>query len=518
MDVQGTMSSRYLSPFWVFLLFLTLITPAAVPLAHGTTGGKIPGSASKSPEAAQVAYAAAPRHDVQEELGKILPYESVIPFIVILLAIALIPLIREGWWESNLHKGVVSLLCSLPIFVYLVWISPLGGKALVENLHEYYAFITLLVALFTISGGIHLEGDLKATPLINTIFLGTGALLASFISTTGAAMLLIRPLLKTNSERKKKSHVFIFFIFLVANIGGSLLPIGDPPLFLGYLSGVPFFWTLRLWPIWLTEVALLLAIFYIWDNFAYTRERKEDLRRDIVRQTQLKIHGKINFLLILGVLGSVVFFKPHLVNGFTIDLSWMQQPALIFLALISFGIDYRSKQKAHKMGLVQFKTPRENNWFTFSPMAEVGILFMGIFITMTPAICLLRAHGAATGIMSSWQFFWISGVLSSFLDNAPTYATFFALGQSVTEGILATAPHLPVVFTWNGPILEQILLAISVGCVFMGANTYIGNAPNFMVKAICEEGKVKMPGFFSYMLYSCVILLPSFFLIMFIYM
>jgi len=196
----------------------------------------------------------------------------------------------------------------------------------------------------------------------------------------------------------------------------------------------------------------------------------------------------------------------------------MQQPALIFLALISFGIDYRSKQKAHKMGLVQFKTPRENNWFTFSPMAEVGILFMGIFITMTPAICLLRAHGAATGIMSSWQFFWISGVLSSFLDNAPTYATFFALGQSVTEGILATAPHLPVVFTWNGPILEQILLAISVGCVFMGANTYIGNAPNFMVKAICEEGKVKMPGFFSYMLYSCVILLPSFFLIMFIYM
>ena len=253
--------------------------------------------------------AAGAKPDMQEELGKILPYWTVAPFIIILLAIALVPLIHGRWWESNLNKSVVSTLCSLPVLAYLVWMGPLGMEVLADILRDYYAFIILLVALFTISGGIHLEGDLKASPLINTAFLGLGAMLASLIGTTGATMLLIRPLLSTNRERKIKKHVFIFFIFLVANIGGSLLPVGDPPLFLGYLFGVPFFWTLRLWPVWLTEVSLLLIIFYFWDTWAYSKESPADVRRDIKGQTKLKVHGLMNVALILGVLCTVVFLK-----------------------------------------------------------------------------------------------------------------------------------------------------------------------------------------------------------------
>ena len=231
------------------LLFCSSLAPATAAPAISSADPKIASAPAAAPEPAKEAHAPAAKPDVQEELGKLLPYWTVTPFVVILLAIALIPLIHGHWWESNLNKSVVSTLCSLPILAYLVWIGPLGMEVLAEILKDYYGFIILLVALFTISGGIHLEGDLKATPIVNSIFLGVGALLASFIGTTGAAMVLIRPLLNTNRERRYKSHVFIFFIFLVANIGGSLLPVGDPPLFLGYLFGVPFFWTLRLWPL-----------------------------------------------------------------------------------------------------------------------------------------------------------------------------------------------------------------------------------------------------------------------------
>ena len=225
----------------------------------------------------------------------------------------------------------------------------------------------------------------------------------------------------------------------MANIGGSLLPVGDPPLFLGYLFGVPFFWTLRLWPIWLTEVALLLIIFYIWDTWAYSKESPADIRRDIKEQNQLKIHGKSILLLILGVLCSVVFLKDYRGEwDYNINLAWMQQPAMILLALISFVLDHKKKERAHKHGHLQFKSPREHNAFTFYAMIEVAVLFIGIFITMTPAICLLKAHGAETGVTHAWQFFWMSGGLSSFLDNAPTYATYFALGQGVTKGLLAS--------------------------------------------------------------------------------
>jgi Na+/H+ antiporter NhaD/arsenite permease-like protein len=504
---------------WISLIMVGImaLTPRGMVQAAETAVEKAIGSPAGHESGEQQAHAKGARHDIQEELGNLLPYWTVAPFVVILLGIALIPLIHGRWWESNLNKSVVSTLCSLPILGYLIWMGPLGMEVLAEILRDYYAFIVLLVALFTISGGIHLEGNLKASPLVNSAFLSLGALIASFIGTTGAAMLLIRPLLHTNRERKYKNHVFIFFIFMVANIGGSLLPVGDPPLFLGYLFGVPFFWTLRLWPIWLTEVALLLIIFYFWDTRAYSKESQADIRRDIKGQTKLKVHGLVNIVLILGVLFSVVFLKDYQMEQFTVKLAWMQQPAMILLALVSFALDHRKKERAHKHGHLQFKSPREHNAFTFYAMIEVAVLFIGIFITMTPAICLLKAHGAETGVRHAWQFFWMSGILSSFLDNAPTYATYFALGQGVTKGLLASDPGLSVVTTATGSISEQILMAISVGSVFMGANSYIGNAPNFMVKSICEEAKVKMPSFFGYMIYSGAILIPSFLIIMFIY-
>ena len=483
--------------------------PASDPNPQGVSG--------HSAEPAKESHGTEAKHDVQEELGKLLPYWTTAPFIFILLAIALLPLFSSHWWESNLNKGVISTLCALPVLAYLVTLGPLGMEVLAEVLKDYYAFIILLVALFTISGGIYLEGNLKASPIVNTAFLGLGAILASFIGTTGAAMLLIRPLLNTNRERKFKKHIFIFFIFLVANIGGSLLPVGDPPLFLGYLFGVPFFWTLRLWPLWLTEVSILLVIFYLWDTRAYSKESPADIRRDIKAETKLKVHGLINGVLILGVLGSVVLLKDYPYGTYSINLAWMQQPAMILLALVSFVRDHREKEKARKSGHTHFKTPRENNFFTFYPMIEVAVLFIGIFITMIPAICLLKAHGAETGVKHAWQFFWMSGGLSSFLDNAPTYATYFALGQGVTKGLLASGGGFSVIEANTGPISESILMAISAGSVFMGANTYIGNAPNFMVKSICEEAKIKMPSFFGYMAYSIAILIPSFLLIMYIY-
>ena len=478
---------------------------------------KITVAPAPPPEPAKEAHPPAAKHDVQEELGGLLPYWTVVPFVVILLAIALIPLIHGHWWESNLNKSVVSTLCSLPILAYLAWVGPMGMEVLADILKDYYAFIILLVALFTISGGIHLEGDLKATPIVNSAFLGLGAILASLIGTTGASMLLIRPLLSTNRERKIKTHVFIFFIFLVSNIGGSLLPVGDPPLFLGYLFGVPFFWTLRLWPVWLTEVAILLVIFYIWDTRAYSRESAADLRRDAKEQKKLKVHGLVNVILILGVLVSAVLLRDYPTGSYSINLAWMQQPAMILLALTSFVLDHRKKERAHKHGHIQFKSPREHNAFTFYAMIEVAVLFIGIFITMTPAICLLKAHGAETGVKHAWQFFWMSGGLSSFLDNAPTYATYFALGQGVTKGLLASGEGLSLVAANTGPITEQILMAISAGSVFMGANSYIGNAPNFMVKSISEEAKVNMPSFFGYMAYSISILIPTFLLITYVY-
>jgi Na+/H+ antiporter NhaD/arsenite permease-like protein len=338
---------------------------------------------------------------------------------------------------------------------------------------DYASFIVLLTGLYVIAGGVRLRGDLEATTPVNTAFLATGAVLASVIGTTGASMLLIRPLLQTNRERARVTHTVIFFIFLVSNIGGMLTPLGDPPLFLGYLQGVPFTWTLRLWRPWLTMTAGLLALYFAWDSIQHARETKAALRRDRTQVEPLRIQGAVNGLWLAGVVAAVAFLHAP-----------VREVVIVALAGISL-----------------WRTPRQirqANEFTSYPMVEVAVLFLGIFLTMIPALELLHVRGHELGVREPWQFFWASGALSSFLDNAPTYLTFLALAQG--QGLPAEVVGVPHV----------ILAAISVGAVAMGANTYIGNAPNFMVKAIAESARVRMPSFFGYMAYSGAILLPLF--------
>ncbi len=400
------------------------------------------------------------------------PWWSVLPFIGLLLSIATLPLFAPHWWEDNKHKAWVGLAFSIPILLVIVQNDP---ALLFATTGEYIAFIALLGSLFVVSGGIVLDGDLRATPAVNTAFLAVGAILANFIGTTGASMILIRPFLRTNTERKNIAHLPIFFIFMVSNIGGCLTPLGDPPLFLGFLQGVPFTWTLSLWPEWLTMVASLLVVFYCLDTYWWNKETPKAVKSDHAHVEPLRLRGRRNLICLAGIVWAV--FLPEPVRE---------------LVMVAMGyLGYRWTPKDY----------RKKNAFTFLPIAEVAILFAGIFITMVPALVLLRQHGHEFGITQPWQFFWLTGALSSFLDNAPTYLTFVSLGQGLGLG---------------GPILGlpvELLRAISLGAVFMGANTYIGNGPNFMVKAIAEQAKVKMPSFFGYMAYSMTILIPLFLLV-----
>jgi Na+/H+ antiporter NhaD/arsenite permease-like protein len=331
----------------------------------------------------------------------------------------------------------------------------------------------LLSGLYVISGGVLLRGDTEATPSVNAAFLATGAVLASVIGTTGASMLLIRPLLQTNRERTQVAHTVVFFIFVVSNIGGMLTPLGDPPLFLGYLQGVPFAWTFRLWPPWLAMVGTLLLVYFVWDSIVYGREPAGARARDRAEITPLRLRGGVNGLWLLGVVAAVAFLR---------------EPGreVAILALV---------------GLSLWTTPagtRRANGFSAAPMVEVAALFLGIFLTMIPALELLHARGGELGVRQAWQFFWATGALSSLLDNAPTYLIFLALGQGL--GLPAEVVGVP----------HGILAAISAGAVAMGANTYIGNAPNFMVKAVAEAAGVRMPSFLGYMAYSGSVLIPLF--------
>ena len=399
-----------------------------------------------------------------------LPVLSVLPFVVMLLAIALCPLWLPHWWEPNRHKLLLSCVLGLPVVVLYLARSP---HALLTMGEEYVSFIALLAGLYVISGGIRLTGDLEATPVTNTAFLAIGSVLASFLGTTGASMLLVRPLLQTNRERTRVTHTVVFFIFLVSNIGGLLTPLGDPPLFLGYLQGVPFRWTFRLWPQWVVAVLALLLAYFVWDSVLHAREPLAALRRDRMERTPLRLAGGLNGLWLLGVVAAVAFLRAP----------------------------WREAAIAALSGLSLWRTPRairRANGFTAYPILEVAALFFGIFITMIPALEILRARGGELGVREPWQFFWASGILSSFLDNAPTYLTFLALAQGLRLGNdVVGVPH-------------DVLAALSAGSVFMGANSYIGNAPNFMVKSIAEEARVRMPSFFGYMAYSGAILLPLF--------
>ena len=401
------------------------------------------------------------------------PIYTVAPFVAMLLAIAVGPLWVPRWWESNRNKLAVSALLGLPV---LALYSVRRPGALLSMAEEYVAFIVLLAGLFVISGGILLRGDLAATPLTNTVFLALGSILASLVGTTGASMLLIRPILQTNRERTRVRHTVIFFIFLVSNIGGMLTPLGDPPLFLGYLQGVPFTWTFRLWAPWALQVFGLLAIYFVWDTRQYAREPSAALRRDRAQIEPLRLRGALNIVWLGLVVLAVAFLHEP----------W-REAAIAALAAVSLWRTPRAVRRA--------------NGFTARPIVEVAVLFAGIFLTMIPALELLRVRGGELGVREPWQFFWASGILSSFLDNAPTYLTFLALGQGL--GLAREVVDVP----------HAILAAISVGSVSMGANSYIGNAPNFMVKSIAEEQGVQMPSFFGYMLYSGTILLPLFVLV-----
>jgi Na+/H+ antiporter NhaD/arsenite permease-like protein len=413
---------------------------------------------------------------------------SVIPFVLMLLAIAIVPLFAEHWWHSNKNKLIVSMVLGLPIAIYLISIGRFHDLEH-QIILDYIPFVSLLAALFYISGGIVVRGDIKATPLNNSIFLFIGSVLASFIGTTGASMLLIRPLLKSNSERKYVVHTVIFFIFLVSNIGGLLTPLGDPPLFLGYLRGVPFTWTFRLFFEWMFTVGVLLIIYFIWDTYAYKKETIKDILKDETQVEPIRISGAINFLWLLGVVIVVAFvnenyepFKTLIEQSEFYKL--IQVPLFLLLIVLS-----------------KVTTPedyRKENDFNLYPIVEVAALFIGIFITMIPALILLKLHGHELGLDSPIKFFYASGAFSSFLDNAPTYLVFFTTAQgtmSVQEFILSKP-------------LE--LAAVSLGSVFMGAMTYIGNAPNFMVRSIAEQFGIKMPSFGGYMIYSILILQPVF--------
>ncbi|MEZ4387340.1 MAG: sodium:proton antiporter [Candidatus Krumholzibacteriia bacterium] len=457
-------------------------------------------------------------HEAHIDPVGLLPLWTVIPFIGMLLSIALGPLLMPHFWHHHFPKVSFgwAVVFGAPFLLLM------KGAALQSILHimlaDYVPFIILLWALFTISGGIVLEGDLRGTPRANLLVLLVGTILASWIGTTGAAMLMIRPLLKANAWRQSKVHIVCFFIFLVANIGGSLTPLGDPPLFLGFLHGVPFFWVTKgLLKEMLFVATILLVIFYIVDLRAY---RKEPNKPTVNGKASIGLKGTHNFLFLLGVMAGVVFSGTAVARGMGglhiyghVTLHYGNMIKDVFLVL---------------MGILSLVTTskvlREKNGFNWFPIQEVAYLFFGIFITIIPALAILQAgeHGALASLVRSVkepaQFFWVAGGLSSFLDNAPTYLTFFnaALGQlglpeTHVAGMLGYANALGIA---HDPAFVKTLTAISAGAVFMGANTYIGNAPNFMVKSIAEEAGVPMPSFFGYILkYSLIILVPVFLLV-----
>ena len=438
------------------------------------------------------------------------PTWTVFPFAIYLLVIAVVPLFLGHFWEKNRNKFIVAIAASIPVVIYLF--SSGHAHALLDSLKEYAAFIVLLAALFTISGGIFLKGSLAGTPIVNTAFLAIGGILASFIGTTGASMLLIRPMLRANEKRMKKVHMVIFFIFIVSNGGGMLTPLGDPPLFLGFLRGVPFLWTLKLLAPWALVNGILLFVFNFLDQAVLNKEEKErpGSQLEEVQQVKvpLKIEGGINFLWLLGVIGlnaGIGYFGHE--NHWSEDL----QKALLvggMGALIGLSLKTTSRDV------------RQANKFTWGPIIEVAVIFVGIFITMVPATQLLEEMGKSGDIKMAhaWQFFWGSGVLSSFLDNAPTYVTFASLACGVVGGIhnvTIDPSNLADLLKYPEGVL--FLTAVSCGSVFMGANSYIGNGPNFMVKAIAEENQVKMPSFFGYMAWSVGILIPLFIVVTFLF-
>lgn len=440
--------------------------------------------------------------------GRHLGLQWMLPFIGILLSIAILPLAAPRFWHH--HFGKVSAAWAALVIVPFAAIHGVP-TALYETIHllllDYIPFIVLLFALFTVTGGIHIRGNMHGSPSMNTALLAIGTVLAGWMGTTGASMLLIRPMIRANDDRRHKIHVFVFFIFLVSNIGGALTPLGDPPLFLGFLKGISFFWTTEhLFSEMLLCTIVLLILFYGIDSYWYRKEGRK--KPDPTPESPIRIEGGVNIILLGVIIGIVLVsgtWNPGVhftVFHVTLELQHvLRDVALIAVSILSLKLTPRQV--------------RADNAFTWAPIAEVAKLFAGIFVTIAPALAILRAgpEGVLAPLVALvtgpdgrpldvW-YFWLSGILSSFLDNAPTYLVFFNLAGGDPATLMGA--------------LASTLAAISCGAVFMGANTYIGNAPNFMVKAVVEEAGIRMPSFFGYMAWSSAILLPLFVLLTLIF-
>ncbi|MEO7033248.1 MAG: sodium:proton antiporter [Polyangiaceae bacterium] len=399
------------------------------------------------------------------------PLWTLLSFPALVLAIAVFPMVIPHRWEKRGFQIAVVGLCTLPVVIYELTSGK--GSQVWEGTRGYLAFVITLGALFTTSGGIHLRGDIEATPRNNLLFLLVGALLASFIGTTGASMLLIRPLLKTNHQREHRAHLVPFFILIVANAGGLLLPLGDPPLLVGYIEGVPFFWTLHLFPVWLLYVATFLAAFFVIDTRAHNKETKRAVEADRAEIEPLSLLGRRNLVFLLAIIPAAL-----LPEGF-------REVALLAIAMISF-----------------FATPKpvhESNSFSFGPIMEVALIFAGLFLCLGPIEVTLAEAAPHFPVQEAWQLFWGSGALSSVLDNAPTYTAFAALARGLTN-------HGGALVAGIDPIK---LAAISAGSVVMGATTYIGNGPNLMVKAVAERERYAMPSFGRYFVFAFSTMLPA---------
>ena len=435
----------------------------------------------------------------------IIPLWCSIPFVIMLLAIAVGPLIAEKWWGENKNKLLVSLFLSIPVTIYML-VNGLSESLIDTVAYDYIPFMVLLGSLFVITGGIHLSGDIKASPVNNTLFLGIGYVLASVMGTTGAAMLLIRPVITTNQERKYTTHTILFFIATVANCGGLLTPLGDPPLFMLYLRGAEFSWFLNLFPQWIFAGTLLLLIYYFVDRYYYKKEDWVDIAEDYIRVEPIRVSGNVNFLFLIGVVISVAFINKGNIPQMgeehaAIWLKYLRE--IVLLVLTAMSLYYTKKEV------------RNSNKFTWEPIIEVAYLFLGIFVTMVPTLLWLAKNAASFGVTEPWQFLYASGTLSSFLDNTPTAVAFYDLARGLVSGGL---PATLSGSTMIAGVPEIILKAICVGAVFFGSMTYIGNGPNFMVKSIAEESGIKMPGFFAYMWkFSLIVLLPVYILVQLIF-